>query len=90
MTSKNLEEIRLELDKIDHEMAILFESRLNLVAKVREIKMAESLPILDAKREEKVIAQNLAYIHDPKHIELYKEFIIKVMEISRSLQEEKK
>lgn len=90
MASENLEKVRIAIDEVDQKMAELFASRLDLVSKVHEIKKNENLPILDTNREQMVININLAYIHNPEYIELYKEFINKVMELSRTLQEEKK
>lgn len=48
----NLEELRLEIDKIDTELIQLFEKRMRVAESVAEYKRENGLPVLDASREE--------------------------------------
>ena len=59
---KTLEECRQEIDRIDREMARLFEQRMQTVAQVIEYKKSVGMPILDSAREAAVIEKNSAYI----------------------------
>ena len=47
---RTLEELRVEIDRIDQQMVQLFEERMQVVAKVMAVKKAAGLPILDASR----------------------------------------
>ncbi|MGL4943021.1 MAG: bifunctional chorismate mutase/prephenate dehydratase [Thermoguttaceae bacterium] len=53
--TKPLNEIRQETDRIDDEIARLFEARIRLVESVAEIKAATSDPILKPAREREII-----------------------------------
>ena len=54
MKMEDLKDIRKEITKIDNEMAILFERRMELVVKVAEYKKHKGLPIIETKRQEQV------------------------------------
>ena len=62
---RTLEELRVEIDRIDQQMVQLFEERMQVVAEVMAVKKAAGLPILDASREEAVVAKNTARLRDP-------------------------
>ena len=62
MKMEDLKDIRKEITKIDNEMAILFERRMELVVKVAEYKKHKGLPIFDPKREEQVVAGGIERI----------------------------
>ena len=49
--SKNLEELRQEIDQIDQQMVELFKSRMEAASQVAEYKKEKGLPVLDAGRE---------------------------------------
>ena len=86
---KDLVDSRNEINKIDSEMAALFERRMNECKNVVEYKMANSMPIFDGSREEAVINNNLKNIKDDSLKEYYVRFIKSVMEISKSYQSAK-
>jgi len=52
-----LEEIRSEIDNIDHELVALFKMRMNLVGEVANYKLANSLPIFNPEREMEILAK---------------------------------
>ena len=62
---RTLEELRVEIDRIDQQMVQLFEERMQVVAEVMAVKKAAGLPILDASREEAVVAKNTARFMPP-------------------------
>ena len=49
--SKNLEELRLEIDQIDRQMVELFKARMDAASQVAQYKKEKGLPVLDAGRE---------------------------------------
>ena len=59
-----LEEAREQINRVDREMARLFEERMNAVRKVAKYKMARGLQVLDPEREKQVIERNSALIED--------------------------
>ena len=57
-----LEEIREKIDLLDQELLNLFEQRYKLIMQVAEYKLQNKLPVFDAKREEKVLANKLVMV----------------------------
>ena len=70
-----LEEARETINRVDREMARLFEERMNAVRKVAEYKMAHGLQVLDPEREKQVIERNSALIEDGELRAYYVEFL---------------
>lgn len=81
-----LEEARLGIASVDHDIAALFEERMRLVSKVLDYKKGNGLPILDARQEERVIANNIGNIKDPAIQEYYVLFLKEMMRISKAFQ----
>ncbi len=86
-TEISLKSLRSEIDKTDGAMARLFNYRMNLSAKIGKIKRAEKLEILDGTREQKVL-QNVAEHLEEQNKRYAKEYIEKIMELSKRKQEE--
>ncbi len=85
-----LEEARKKINEIDQEMAALFEERMRAAKIIVNYKMHHGLPILDAAREQEVIERNLNLIHDREIIPFYQDFLVSLMDISKSYQKMKK
>ena len=83
---KNIEDLRVLIDKIDKEMASLYEERMKVCKEVGEYKKANGLAILDTSREEQVIKKNLNYINEEEIKPYYVNFIKEVMKESRNYQ----
>lgn len=83
---RTLEELRVEIDRIDQQMVQLFEERMQVVAEVMTVKKAAGLPILDASREEAVVAKNTARLSDPALADYYERLIRQMMALSREYQ----
>lgn len=81
-----LEEARLGIASVDKDIAALFEERMRLVSKVLDYKKGNGLPILDARQEERVIANNISNISDPSVREYYVLFLRDMMKISKAFQ----
>ena len=51
----HLQELRLEIDDIDHQLTALFECRMNTVLEIAAYKQANSLPVSHPGREQQVL-----------------------------------
>ena len=52
----NLDELRMEIDKIDDQMIKLFEQRMDVAVKIAEYKKAIGKKVLDAPRQRQKLA----------------------------------
>lgn len=82
----DLEQYRDEIDAIDQELTRLFEARLKTVLKVGEYKKQHDLPVLDASREQKVIAKNVDRLEDKQFEEELTKFFQSMMDITKETQ----
>ena len=55
--SKNLEELRGQIDEIDQQMVELFKARMEAASQVAEYKKEKGLPVLDAGRERALLGK---------------------------------
>ncbi|MBO5374188.1 MAG: chorismate mutase [Clostridia bacterium] len=81
-----LEQAREIINKVDAEMAVLFEKRMKAAEMVAEYKRENGLSILDTSREAEIIKKNSEYIEDKAIREYYVEFLKDTMSISRAYQ----
>ena len=81
-----LDNIRKQINKVDEEMASLFEQRMNLAKEVAEYKSKYALPIFDGKREKEVIEKNSKYINNEVIKEYYVRFLQSLMDESKKYQ----
>lgn len=81
-----LEQARQDIDRIDRQMAALFEERMQAVGRVALYKQQNDLPILDEGRETRVIEKNRGLIRDSELRDLYEEYIRFQMALSRRYQ----
>ena len=85
--SERLSEIRDQINEIDSELVELLNRRLRLALNASSAKLIEGTPVLDAHREDEVIAHvcelNEGPMTDDQLIALY----LELMRQSRQLQE---
>ncbi len=81
-----LDSAREKINKIDKQMAALFEERMLAAEDVADYKKQNGLPIFDAAREEVIIQNNSAYINKDEIKKYYVNFQRDVMKISRNYQ----
>ena len=81
-----LEEARRLIDRVDSQMAELFEKRMEAVAQVIRYKREHGMPILDAGREEAVIAKNTARIENEELKPYFADLLKAQMALSRQYQ----
>lgn len=84
---KDLTEIRGELDQVDREIVHLFEKRMALAAQVAQYKIGAGLPVLDASREEQVLASRTAMLEDARFAPDVHTLFECLMALSRGEQE---
>jgi len=82
-----LYDLRAELDRIDADMVELFSRRMELSARVAEVKIKNGLPTLDARRESEKL-ENIKAL-SPKGIEgKCAELYAEIFRLSRAYQDE--
>lgn len=81
-----LEQAREVINRVDAEIARLFEERLIAAREVAAYKREHGLPILDQAREEAVVARGAASIKDESLKEYYVTFQKSMMAVCRSYQ----
>lgn len=86
MSKSLLEEARENIDKIDSEMARLFEKRMEEARKVALYKKEVGMPIFDAAREAAVLARGAKRIENENLRDFYVNFLHSVMDVSKSYQ----
>ncbi len=85
---RELREIRQDLDRVDGEMVRLFEKRMGLALEVAQYKAAHGLPVLDASREEQVLASRVAMLRSPAWTSQTRTLFQQLMALSRAAQED--
>ena len=80
-----LEEYRLEIEKIDEELAKLICKRMEMSYKIGEFKKQNGLPVYDPKREETLKEKNLSKVEE-KYREGYSEIFDEILKVSKDLQ----
>lgn len=81
-----LQQARSEIDRIDAEMAALFEQRMQAVAHVARYKAQTGKPVFDAVREAAVVGKNTARLQDDALRPYYRAFLEQAMAVSRAYQ----
>lgn len=82
----DLEKARNSINRIDKEMASLFEERMIAVKDIALYKKQVGLQVYDEKREQEVINNNSSYIDNNEFLPYYVNFIKSNMKISRAYQ----
>lgn len=82
----SLENARKEINRIDQEMAKLFEERMGCAKAIAEYKNENGLPVFDPGREKELIERNLQLIECESLKEDYVKFLSGVMEVSKGYQ----
>ena len=81
----DIKELREKINKIDENMASLFEERMKISKDVALYKQEHGLDILDKNREDEVIKKNLDFVCDD-YKDYYVNFIKEVMNESKKYQ----
>ena len=81
-----IDEARKEINKIDAQMAKLFEERMQWAKEIALYKKEFALPIFDKTREKELIEKNKTLIEDDDLRGYYISFLEDVMNISKNYQ----
>ncbi len=81
-----LSEARNQIDRIDREMAVLFEERMEAAKKVALYKKETGMRIFDSAREEEIIARGSKRVENETIRGYYVNFLHATMDISKSYQ----
>lgn len=81
-----LDEARQNINKIDVEMASLFEQRMKAASEVAKYKKENGLQIFDAVREKEILNKNVNLIQDTELQPYYLQYLQSVMDISKRYQ----
>ena len=84
--ANKLEEARKIINEVDSQMAELFVKRMKASEMVYEYKKEFGLPILDQKREDAVIEQNVARIKEEIYKGYYIDYMKNLMTVSKTYQ----
>jgi len=79
-------EVRKEIEKLDKELALLFEARMKLVKEVALYKKTNNLEVFDSKREVDLLEKNSSYIKETEFLNYYKMFLTDLMNTSKEYQ----
>lgn len=84
---KDLQVLRGELDAVDREMVALFEKRMEIAQQVARYKLQNGLPVLDAGREQQVLASRRQMLTDDSLGDAAETLFRHLMALSREVQE---
>lgn len=85
--SRNLEDIRRDIQKIDDKILESFEARMDLVKEVAAYKAEHGLPVLDQAREHMILDRIEQNTKNKDYAPYAKRFFIELMQYSKELQE---
>ncbi len=83
-----LEEARKEIDRIDDELARLFEERMKATRSVAAYKKENGMAVFDESREQQVLARSKERIQQPDLKEDFADWIQALMDLSKKKQRE--
>ncbi|SFB03957.1 chorismate mutase [Acetitomaculum ruminis DSM 5522] len=86
---KDLLEIRQEIDKVDSEIAKLYEKRMEIAGEVAEYKIANGKKVFDREREKAKLEKIKAYAHNDFNRKGLTELFEQIMSMSRKFQYKK-
>lgn len=84
-----VDQLRFIIDDIDKNIVRLFEKRMETAEKIAQYKLENNLGILNTSREEEVIESALNELYNKDYRDELEEFIKKLMEISRRVQQKR-
>ena len=86
----DLETLRKSVDQCDLEIVQALEKRFNIVKEIVQYKQENNLEIYQPNREAEVLEKVQSYLSKDEFSEELKEIYIKIMEMSKEIQETQK
>lgn len=84
-----LEELRVELDKIDNQMVELYQKRMNVCREVGDYKVKAGRKVYDRQREQEKLADVASKVDNDFDKNGVRELYTQLMSMSRKLQYQK-
>ena len=84
---EDLTVLRSEIDRIDAQLVALFEQRMAVTKKVGQYKLSNGMKVLDAAREQQVLAGKAALLSDKALTQDVTDLFEAIMAISRRQQQ---
>ena len=84
-TTKNLNDYREQIDRIDEQLVDLFTKRMQIASEIAQLKKASGIPVLDAKRERELLSR-IEKLSGPDFGTYSKSLYETIMALSRSYQ----
>ena len=82
----DLNDLRGQIDALDQQLLALFEQRMEIAARIGQYKKSQNLPVLNAAREQQIIAKIHAAAQ-PELADYAADFFTSLFKISRAYQE---
>ncbi len=84
---RDLNEIRMDIDRVDRDLLELYLMRMELVEEVAEYKTANGMKVLDAAREQEKLNALTGWINTEEERQEVTELFTEIMRLSRARQE---
>lgn len=82
----DLNNARIEINKIDKEIVHLLEKRMNVVIEIGNYKKENNLPVYDEEREKIVINNCLSYLENKNYSKSIEDIFKQIMNSSKLLE----
>lgn len=81
----DLQDLRNKIDEIDKKIALLFNDRMEIVSKIRDIKKANNLSTYNEEREKSLINNNKEFVKK-EYQEYFVELEKQILKLSKDYQ----
>ena len=81
----DLQDLRNKIDEIDKKIALLFNDRMEIVSKIRDIKKANNLSTYNEEREKSLINNNKEFVKK-EYQEYFIELEKQILKLSKDYQ----
>ncbi len=82
----DLNNARIEINRIDREIVILLEERFDFVTKIGKYKKENNLPVYDSEREKIVVNNCISYLDNKEYSKAIEDVYRQIMDSSKELE----
>ena len=83
---EELKALRAEIDRVDQDLAALFERRMEVAGRIGKLKKSCGMQVLDSERENQLREERKNYIKNPELLSYWSELLEELMKISKEYQ----
>ena len=83
---EELNALRAEIDRVDQDLAALFERRMEIAGRIGKLKKSCGMQVLDSERENQLREERKNYIKNPELRPYWSELLEELMKISKEYQ----